>query len=319
MRAIKALMASLALVLVLAACGGEPSNNDNVDNADNDNVGTVDLSVDEVIQKSIEAMNDLESYTMEMNNDQILEVPGEEAFEMNMTMIADITMEPLRLYQKMTINGLEEEMAEMESLETESYFTEDGMFVNDQMQGGWIKFPEEFSQEILDASQMQMNAEEQLKMFQQFAEDTQLTADDAHFILTVQGSDDNFKAMAQEAMGFMDEAGVMMDELLSMMEIESFNYVIYIDKDTFYQTKMDMEISMSMTIEEETMKSTQRMTGVLTNFNNVGEIVIPQEVFDTAEEFNFDFLEDMEDMEDFDFEEFNFEDLEEEADETEDQ
>ncbi|WP_216830355.1 DUF6612 family protein [Alkalihalobacterium elongatum] len=318
MNYIKALMASLALILVLAACGGnEPSSTESptTDNqATEDDQGTTDLSVDEVIQKSIEAMNKLESYTMEMNNDQELQVPGEDPFSMTMTMVADITMEPLRLYQKMTMQGLEENV---EVLETESYFTEEGMFVQDTMVGGWVKFPEEFSQEILQASQQQMNAEEQLKLFKQFAEETELTEDETHYILSVKGTDDNFKTMAQEAMGFIEEAGVMMDELLGMMNVETFNYIIYIDKGTFYQTKMDMEMHMSMTIEDETMTSIQRMTGVMTNFNGVGEITIPQEVIDTADEFNFDYLEGLEDMEDFDFEDFDFEDLEEELEEEE--
>ncbi|WP_209121456.1 DUF6612 family protein [Alkalihalobacillus sp. BA299] len=299
MRSIKGGLAALALCFVLTACD-EPSNNENVETT---------LSVDEVIQHSIEAMNELQSYTMEMNNEQQLEMPDEEAFQMDMTMIADITIEPLRLYQKMTMSGLDENI---EAVETESYFTEDGMFVKDSMEGGWIKFPEEFSQDILESAKMQMNAEEQLKIFQKFSEDTQLTEDDTHYILTTRGSDENFKEMAQEVMGFIDEAGEMMDELLSMMDIEMFTYVIYIEKDTFYQTKMDMEITMQMSMEGETMKSVQRMNGIMSNFNTVGDITIPQEVINTAEEFNFEFLEGLEDMEDFDFKEFDFEDIQEE-------
>ncbi|MFV8826492.1 DUF6612 family protein [Alkalihalobacterium sp. APHAB7] len=323
---IKALFVSLSLILLLAACsGGEPSSSTNTDNQDTTDA-TV-LSVDEIIEKSITAMNKLESYTMEMNNEQELEMPGQDPFQMNMTMVADITVEPMRLYQKMTMTGLEESV---EVIETESYFTEDGMFVKDSMQGGWVRFPEEFSQDLLEVSQQQMNAEEQLKVFKQFAEDTQLTEEESHYILTVYGSDDNFKTMAHEAMGFMQEAGAsaMMDELLGMMEVQTFNYVIYIDKDTFYQTKMDVEMHMSMTIEDETMVTIQRMTGVITNFNNVDEITIPQEVLDSAEEFSFEFLEGLEDMEDFDLEEFDFDVIEEdeltdedeiEADETEEE
>ncbi|MEB1806632.1 MAG: hypothetical protein LPK26_04975 [Bacillaceae bacterium] len=327
MSSIKALFASLCLIFVLAACSsGEETSSPNADIQDTEDVQSV-ISVDEIIQKSIKAMNKLESYTMEMNNEQELEMPGQEAFQMNMTMVADITMEPLRLYQKMTMAGLEESV---DVIETESYFTEDGMFVKDSMQDGWMRFPEEFSQDILEVSQQQLNAEEQLKVFQQFAEDTELTEDDTHYILTVQGSDDNFKAMAHETMGFMQEAGAsaMLDELLGMMEVQTFNYVIYIDKETFYQTKMDVEMHMSMTIEDETMMTIQRMTGVISNFNNVGDITIPQDVLDSAEEFSFEFLEGLEDMEDFNLEDFDFEVIEEDeltdeedidADETEEE
>ncbi|MDE5414064.1 DUF6612 family protein [Alkalihalobacterium chitinilyticum] len=325
MSSIKALFASLSLIFVLAACsGGEETSSPNADIQDTADVSAV-LSVDEIIQKSINAMNKLESYTMETNIEQIFDMPGQDAFQMNMMMVADTTSELVRLYQKRTSTEFEENS---EVTQAESYFTEDGMFVKNPIQDSWVRYPREFSQDILEASQQQMNAEEHLKAFKQFTEDTKLTEDENHYILTVHGSDESFKAMVYGAISILEKARSTVDELLGMMEVQTFNYVIYIDKDTFYQTKMDMEMHMSLTIEDETMVTIHRMTGVITNFNSSGEITVPQDVLDSAEEFNFEFLEGLEDMEDFDLEDFDFDVIEEdelideqeiEADETEEE
>ena len=68
------------------------------------------------------------------------------------------------------------------------------------------------------------------------------------------------------------------------MIINSVNSLIHIDKETFQTNKVDMVLDMDMTIDGETMNMKQDMKSDFSHFNQVEEIVIPQEVIDNAVE-----------------------------------
>jgi hypothetical protein len=91
-----------------------------------------------------------------------------------------------------------------------------------------------------------------------------------------------------------EEMGGMMEEMMSMMSINQLDYELHIDKETFYQSKIVMMMDMEMDIEGEKVTSNQNMNSLISNFDEVGDITIPKEVLDTAEEIS---LEDMQQME----------------------
>src|SRR5690606_19330248 len=107
-----------------------------------------------------------------------------------------------------------------------------------------------------------------------------------------------------EITGLFEESLAPMEELLNNVEIQTFTYKIYIDKQTFYQTKMDVITDMVVNEEGNTMKMKQVLEATISNFNGINEITIPQEAIDSAEDFSFESMFDLEDIEGLDLEDF---------------
>ncbi|WHT49065.1 hypothetical protein QNH10_05160 [Sporosarcina thermotolerans] len=109
---------------------------------------------------------------------------------------------------------------------------------------------------------------------------------DDEYILTLNASGDKFSSLMKELMGSAFPADMAMTEeeadLLNNMDLKSLDVTIYIDKETFYTNAFDMNMDMTMKIEEEEMHIVQEMKSVITKINEIDEIVVPQEVIDSA-------------------------------------
>ncbi|WP_417900779.1 DUF6612 family protein [Bacillus haimaensis] len=306
MRVLKMWLVGILAVMILAACGNSTTGNGEQNNAssnnkeansvteaeEQDNKENQSMMADEVLQKSMEAMAALNSYSMEMTSEQEITMEGEEPINMVTSTKTDMTLDPVAMYQ---VNSMEDAESMMEGMETESYFTAEGFFIFDQMAGQWFKMPDEFASELNSLSDMQTNPAQQLEMLKGYSDEMKLTEEGDVYILNFSGSGEQYNEMISMFGSMMgEEMGGMMEEMMSMMSINQLDYELHIDKKTFYQTKIVMMMDMEMDIEGEKVTSIQNMNSTLSNFDEVGDITIPQEVLDTAEEIS---LEDMQQME----------------------
>ncbi len=313
MKSLKLMLVGILAVMILTACGNTSNEvngdvEENVAAEDTTSEGTnsneaeetdateateaESLTAEEVLQKSTEAMAALSSYSMEMVSDQEISMDGEDTIKMVTTTTTDMSLNPLAMYQ---VTSIEDADGMMESMDNESYFSEDGFFVYDSMAGQWFKMPDEFAAELNSMSEMQTNPAEQLEMLKDYSENMTMTEEEDHYVLNFEGSGEQFNEMAGMIGGMMgDDMGGMMEEMLSMMTINQLSYVVHVDKETFYQTRVLVNMDMEMDIEGEKVTSIQMMDSTLTNFDEVGEITVPQEVIDNAQEIT---MEDMEQME----------------------
>ncbi|MGM0837547.1 MAG: DUF6612 family protein [Bacillota bacterium] len=288
-------------VMMLAACGNSTTGNGEQNNAsstnkevnkEEKNTEKETMTADEVLQKSMEATAALNSYSMEMTSEQEITMEGEEPINMVTSTKTDMTLDPVAMYQ---VNSMEDAESMMEGMETESYFTAEGFFIFDQMAGQWYKLPDEFASELNSLSDMQTNPAQQLEMLKGYSDEMKLTEEGDVYILNFSGTGEQYNEMISMFGSMMgDEMGGMMEEMMSMMSINQLDYELHIDKETFYQTKIVMMMDMEMDIEGEKITSIQNMNSTLSNFDEVGNITIPQEVLDTAEEIS---LKDMQQME----------------------
>ncbi|ART76106.1 hypothetical protein B4U37_08675 [Sutcliffiella horikoshii] len=316
MKSLKMMLVSILAVMLLTACGNtsngvngnvegnaeaEETTNEETTNSTTD-VEEVDaseeteeqeaLTAEEVLQKSTEAMADLSSYSMEMISDQEITMAGEDTIKMVTTTTTDMSLNPMAMYQ---VTSIEDADGMMEGMENESYFSEDGFFLYDSMAGQWFKMPEEFTAQLNAMSEMQTNPAQQLEMLKDYTDEITMTEEEDHYVLNFEGSGEQFNEMAGMIGGMMgDDMGEMMQEMLSMMTVNQLSYLVHIDKESFYQTKVLLNMDMEMDVDGETISSIQVMDSTLSNFDEVGEITVPQEVIDSAQEIT---QEDMEQME----------------------
>ncbi|UAL48934.1 hypothetical protein K7887_08380 [Sutcliffiella horikoshii] len=318
MKSLKMMLVGILAVMLLTACGNssngasgntegnaeaEESTNEETTNAtteveevdaseETDTEEQEEMTADEVLQKSTEAMAGLSSYSMEMISDQEISMAGEDTIKMVTTTTTDMSLNPMAMYQ---VTSIEDADGMMEGMENESYFSEDGFFIYDSMAGQWFKMPEEFTAQLNAMSEMQTNPAEQLEMLKDYTDEITMTEEEGHYVLNFEGSGEQFNEMAGMIGGMMgDDMGEMMQEMLSMMTVNQLNYLVHIDKESFYQTKVLLNMDMEMDVDGEKVSSIQVMDSTLTNFDEVGEITVPQEVIDSAQEISEEDLEQME-------------------------
>ena len=220
-----------------------------------------------------------------MDIDQTISMPSQE-FEMDskIKMDMDIIVDPMAMHQNMTMD-----MGELGSMDMELYMNETGFYMNDSESGQWMKMPAEMYEEMMAGMGGETDPTLDMKLFKEFKDDFKFEQTNDEYILTLAASGDKFSGLMKELMGSSLPADMEMTEeeaeILNNMDVKSLEVVMYIDKETFYTNAFDLDMDMTMKIEEEEMHIVQKMKSVITKINEIDEIVVPQEVIDGAVDF----------------------------------
>ncbi|KMY55278.1 hypothetical protein AC623_16170 [Bacillus sp. FJAT-27231] len=279
-------MAAGVLTLGLAACGETAKPTPETPKEEKS-----EMTLGEVFSQAIKASKETKSMSAKVNMKQKINYPAEQkSMDTAMDMDMNITTEPLAIYQKGTMTASGEGSEQMPSMNIESYMTPEGFYMNEPQSGKWIKMPAELYEQIMNMSQQQVEPEEQLKQLQQFKDDFTFEQTADEYVLKLDASGEKFNKlietqMAQMTQGAMGaEAEAMMKEMMKAMKIEKVNYTIYLDKESFQTTKMDVDMDMAMDIEGNEMKTSQVMNVVYSNFNKVEPIKVPEDIINSAQE-----------------------------------
>lgn len=239
------------------------------------------LTIEEIISKSIEAMESLSSYSVEMETEQTMGITDEESFEMSTQLKMDILLDPITFYQQTTMD-----MGIMGGIITyDSYYSEEqGLFIEDPYVEGWAKFPDELFNDFLNLSNEQINPEDQLKLLLDYLSQLSVTSEEEQYIITLKGEGTDVSSLVDLIMGMSGENMNELMDLMSDIEIQSLEYTIYIDKETFYQVETDIFVEMRMEIIGDKISSTQRSHLIMSRFNELDDLTIPEDIINNAVE-----------------------------------
>ena len=250
---------------------------------------TSNLTLQDVFKKSVEQSESIKSLSANIDMTQLIEVPSQEiSMETNSKMDMDMVIEPLSLYQKgttsMTMPGMPSS-EQADDMKMESYMTEQGFYMFDSMSNQWTKLPSDMYEQIMSMSQKQADPAKQLKDLEAFKDDFTFEQTDSAYVLKLAASGDKFNELIQKQLAdTMPDMMVEEQELLKEMNIEKVNYEIFIDKETFNTTALNMIMDMTMVVEGEEMKLAQNLKSTYSKYNEVEKIEIPQEIIDNAQE-----------------------------------
>jgi hypothetical protein len=287
------ILLSFILVVFLAACNQTADPVNEVGNKENANESKKsaeenksDLTLKEVFEKTNKASQEITSLKSNMTLNQTMTMPGEEGeMKINSDVTSTIVMEPLALHQtmKMSMEGDAAE-APKENMTMDSYLTKDGFYMKDSSQNKWMKMPKELSDQIVQMSNAQTDPSKQLKDLQQFMDDFKFEQDEKHFILKLTANGQKFQDFLQKQMKeIMPE--MLPEEAMNNMSYDEVKYEIFIDKETFYTTKLNSTVNMTVKVEEgKEMKTQTEMSGTYSDYNEIESITVPKEVVETAEE-----------------------------------
>ena len=272
-----------ALALGLAACGSaaEPK----TDSATGEKVEVTNksnMTAQEVYSKAMAVSDEVKSMHAVMDIDQTMTIPGQDmTLDSKINMDMDMIMEPMAMYQKMKMD-----MGELGASDMELYMTEAGFFMHDEEMDQWIQMPNDMYEEMMEGMGGETDPTLDMKMFKEFQDDFKFEQTNDEYILTLNASGDKLNGLIKQLIGdAMPIDGAMSEEeaeVFDNMDVKSLDLTIYIDKKTFYTNAFDMDMDLTMKVEEEEMHMVQKMKSVMTKINEVDEIVIPQKVLDEA-------------------------------------
>ena len=272
-----------ALALGLAACGSaaEPK----TDSATGEKVEVTNksnMTAQEIYSKAMAVSDEVKSMHAVMDIDQTMTIPGQDmTLDSKINMDMDMIMEPMAMYQKMKMD-----MGELGASDMELYMTEAGFFMYDEQMDQWIQMPNDMYEEMMESMGGETDPTLDMKMFKEFQDDFKFEQTNDEYILTLNASGDKLNGLIKQLIGdAMPIDGAMSEEeaeVFDNMDVKSLDLTIYIDKKTFYTNAFDMDMDLTMKVEEEEMHMVQKMKSVMTKINEVDEIVIPQKVLDEA-------------------------------------
>ncbi|WP_059105545.1 DUF6612 family protein [Shouchella shacheensis] len=277
----KWLVATSASAVALAACSGDDTNEE----SEGANEGGEE-SAEEILTQSIETMEGLNSYSVETNATQTMDVEGEEQ-QMEESMSMDLMQDPLSFAQ----SGTGPDPMTGEQGETQEFF-KDGT-VYSQLNGEWIK---------ADGAEVGLESEEDLPrpaegqadMLLDHIESFSVEDDGDRYALTAEGSGEDLQALAyilagmqppqedEEAENGEGEEEQQQQPPQPELALNQLDLVLYIDKETYQQEEMDMNMDVDLVQGEQTMATTQSLQTTYSQFDEVEEIEVPEEALDNA-------------------------------------
>ncbi|MBB6453397.1 hypothetical protein HNQ94_001846 [Salirhabdus euzebyi] len=254
---LKKLLLTLILIFTLSACS-------NIDN-----------SAKEIYEKTMEASQNLESFQMEMDMNQEVSIPEmEQAFSVEMKSIAKIHVEPQAFYQQMEFLDQKAEM----------YFTDEGFFIQQGGDQGWIKAPAEMVDQ-LNAMQDQQSPSQQLVQLENYIEDFELEEHPDYYEVSLYSKGDKMLDLIKEQLEQNNITGTELDtEMLNNVKINHVDIIFSVDKENYYPLTFNMSIEIEDTQNGQSSVAKIDVNGVYSNFNEVEEIKVPEEIVNSAQE-----------------------------------
>lgn len=177
------------------------------------------------------------------------------------------------------------EQKQEQSVVMDMYLTEDGFFMFEPTQELWMKLPIDLKDQFLELENSQTNPADQLEELKNFEEDFTFEQDNENFILTLKAEGEKFEEFLKEtAISSMPEDMQIDASLADFMTFNNVEYEIYIDKETFFTSKLNIMMDIEADLEGEKMNIVQEITSSYAEFNAIDSIEVPQEALDNAKE-----------------------------------
>ena len=243
------------------------------------------LTLQEVFDKAIERQESLNSVHAVVKMDQEMEMDFD-GQAMNFTTASNFEMDaqqsPLAMFMKGTVAM--DMGGEMMEMPLEMYMTEaDGFYMFNAETNEWMKLPDEQYEQMLAQTGAQADATEQLEQLKQFVDDFEFKQDDKNYLLTLHIKGEKFKEFMIGQLGTsLGESTELSGDMLESMAFEDSKYDLIISKETFDTEEINMDLTMLMDMEGQQTKITNDANIKYSQFDELDEINVPNEVKNKA-------------------------------------
>ncbi|MFD1706308.1 DUF6612 family protein [Siminovitchia sediminis] len=240
-----------------------------------------ELTLEEVYKKTEEANKNVHSFESDMTMKQAISAEGEKQ-DINSDISLAFIADPMALHQQMTmsIEGQEQNI--------EAYLTKDGFYMYEPNQQAWVKLPEELSGQILQMSENQTNPSGQLEQLKPFVDEFDFQQDEKNYILTLKASGEKFDQFLKDQVKETLPPEMQTENMMGTMTFNKMEYELFIDKETFYLTAMNMVTDTDTEVEGQKVNMQMDIRGTYSNYNGVESIEVPKEALENAQEITMD-------------------------------
>lgn len=283
------LLVAPASTLMLVACGSGDTSGDPVDeNGDTSSAGepteeNEQLTVEDVLTNTTEAMAEINSYRTELSmayETAFSDGETEEQMDFGFDIVADSIIDPVALHMDMAVTASEIGM----TIGMEQYIQDGVMYMQNPMGGEWMKM--DMSDELATAEEYQMDTQEQIDMLLDMSDQVTMTEEGDSYVLTLEGDEADYQELIQSFMEMgqddMMMSGQDMEMMMESLDIENMSYTLMINQETFLQEAVTMNVDMMIEEEGEMVTVNMNVDGTFSMYDEIDEIVVPQEAIDNA-------------------------------------
>ncbi|SFG02458.1 hypothetical protein SAMN05216353_11915 [Halobacillus alkaliphilus] len=243
--------------------------------------------VEDIYTKAAEASKSLENFAMKVESKQIIDtgtetgnesgsedplVPG--SIPIVTTIDSKMQTDPIAFHQTV----------EMMGQTIEQYYSEDGLYMTMPTKEGWFKAPKQVVKQLNAMGAQQQNPASQLENLKDYIDEFKLEQGESTYTLSFHSEGENVKKLLNDSLNEMMPKEQVPDDLMKHMTVNKVDYTFVVNKDTYYPSAVDMEMDFTINQNGEKTHMVQTFTGKYSDFNEVGNITVPEEVKSNAKE-----------------------------------
>ncbi|KSU64489.1 hypothetical protein AS034_01215 [[Bacillus] enclensis] len=236
---------------------------------------------EEILDASIKAMEETNSFQIDMNIDQdlIYGPPRGELDKQTAKIVTDYVKEPegLHLNTQMNVAGAK--------VDAEMYLAESEVYTTSSRWDHWYKGKEDGYQPSLDTVRKMVDLDKRLEWLKTHSEEMEVKEEEEQWVLTFTGEGDKFNRFTEFILD-LSKPALYHSKYLEDIKTNDLTYSIYINRESFLPAKSDinMDIEMMNELDGNEMATTQTIKETYTKIDEIEAITIPSEVKDTAKD-----------------------------------
>ena len=230
------------------------------------------ISAKDVLENTIKVSKEIESQHAKLEQQQSTKIGKEEASSTTIIEM-DVNTKQQAIYQVMSNDSSD--------LKISMYVSKEGIYMSQNgLDWGVVK---EFNLDEI-FTQAQELTESVLEAILEYADEIKLTEKNNQYVLDFDGSNDKFKDIFKSQLSKTMPEGVNLDKVLESTKLNEFKYQYIVDKKTGYLMKSVVDMDIELNVEGNTLGFVNKTSTEFSKHNEVGEIVVPQEIKDSAVE-----------------------------------
>lgn len=238
-------------IIGLTACGSE----------------VTEETIQDVINNTIEASKNIKSIHLSMEIDEISTPSVGEAVKTNIIIEMDFLTDPIFIYQLIELTNI--------SYRMEMYLTEESYYTKDTISNKWVKASKEQYSEALEDSKQQTDTGLMLEKLRKYVDELTLIEKSNFYILSFTASGEKYKDLLTDTISTTLPDDISLEEVLEMLSI---NYTLYIEKETYYPKKFNIDTDIEIDVDGYKVNTVQTIEGNYFRINEVDAIAIPDEI-----------------------------------------
>ncbi|QHS23097.1 hypothetical protein GWK91_09110 [Virgibacillus sp. MSP4-1] len=230
---------------------------------------------EDIFQQALKESENLQSFQVDMKMEQKIKMSDmNQALPMNMTSKTKVQTDPEAMYQETDLMGQKVKV----------YYVNDEFYLKPSDEEKWMKAPQEVVDQINQLTQSQHSPNEQLSQLETFVDELNMEEKKNHYVFSITASGDKMKSYVLKQLRQNELPDQQITEKqLQNMTIHDVEISLEVDKETYYPQTYSMSMKTNSKQNGKTAKTETAIDAAYSQFNQIGEIKLPENVKNNAE------------------------------------